>query len=47
VSVPFLDLGRGSAAMGDELEDAFAAVISRGRFVSGPAVERFEDRWSD
>jgi dTDP-4-amino-4,6-dideoxygalactose transaminase len=47
VAVPFLDLGRGAAAMRDELEDAFAAVVSRGRFVGGPAVERFEERWSD
>ena len=30
-----------------ELEDAFAAVVSRGRFVNGPALERFEERWSD
>jgi dTDP-4-amino-4,6-dideoxygalactose transaminase len=45
--VPYLDLGRGAAAMRAELEDAFAAVVSRGRFVSGPAVERFEERWSD
>jgi dTDP-4-amino-4,6-dideoxygalactose transaminase len=33
--------------MRDELEDAFAAVVSRGWFVGGPAVERFEERWSD
>jgi dTDP-4-amino-4,6-dideoxygalactose transaminase len=47
VTVPFLDLGRGAAAMRDELGDAFAAVVSRGWFVGGPAVERFEERWSD
>ena len=44
---PYLDLGRGAAAIRAELEDAFAAVVSRGRFVNGPAVERFEERWSD
>src|SRR3954469_20959819 len=33
--------------MRDELDDAFAAVVSRGRFVNGPALERFEERWSD
>jgi dTDP-4-amino-4,6-dideoxygalactose transaminase len=47
VTVPFLDLGRGAAGMRAELEDAFAAVVSRGRFVGGPALERFEARWSD
>ena len=47
VGVPFLDLGRGAAGMRAELEDAFAAVLSRGRFVNGPAGERFEERWSD
>ena len=33
--------------MQDELEDAFASVVARGRFVGGPALERFEERWSD
>src|SRR5581483_3876415 len=45
--VPYLDLGRNVAALRAELEDAFAAVVSRGRFVNGPALERFEERWSD
>jgi dTDP-4-amino-4,6-dideoxygalactose transaminase len=45
--VPYLDLGRNAAAMRAELDDAFAAVVSRGRFVGGPALERFEERWSD
>jgi dTDP-4-amino-4,6-dideoxygalactose transaminase len=45
--VPYLDLGRNAAAMRAELDDAFAAVLSRGRFVGGPALERFEERWSD
>jgi dTDP-4-amino-4,6-dideoxygalactose transaminase len=33
--------------MRGELDDAFATVVSRGRFVNGPALERFEERWSD
>jgi len=45
--VPYLDLARGAAAIRGELEDAFAAVVSRGWFVNGPALERFEARWSD
>jgi dTDP-3-amino-3,4,6-trideoxy-alpha-D-glucose transaminase len=47
VSVPYLDLGRSAAAMRAELDDAFATVVARGRFVNGPALERFEERWSD
>jgi dTDP-4-amino-4,6-dideoxygalactose transaminase len=45
--VPFLDLARGAAVMQDELADALASVVARGRFVGGPALERFEERWSD
>jgi len=45
--VSYLDLGRNAAAMREELEDAFSAVVSRARFVNGPALERFEERWSD
>jgi dTDP-4-amino-4,6-dideoxygalactose transaminase len=47
VTVPFLDLGRGVAAMREELDDAYATVLSRGRFVGGPSLERFEERFSD
>ena len=47
MSVPFLDLGRGAAAMREELEDAFATVLSSGRFIGGPALGRFEARFSD
>jgi dTDP-4-amino-4,6-dideoxygalactose transaminase len=42
VNVPFLDLARQSAALREELEDAFASVLARGRFIGGPALERFE-----
>jgi dTDP-4-amino-4,6-dideoxygalactose transaminase len=45
--VPYLDLSRGAATMREELEDAFATVVARGWFVNGPALERFEERWSD
>ena len=40
--VPFLDLGRQAAAQQAELEDAFATVLGRGRFVGGPSLEAFE-----
>jgi dTDP-4-amino-4,6-dideoxygalactose transaminase len=33
--------------MREELEDAFATVLSSGRFIGGPALERFEERFSD
>jgi hypothetical protein len=42
VAVPFGDLRRQAAAIADELEDGFAAVLASGRFVGGPALERFE-----
>ncbi len=40
--VPFLDLGRRVAAERAELEEAFATVLSSGRFVGGGSLERFE-----
>ena len=42
MSVLFLDLARRAEAERADLEDAFAAVLERGRFVGGPALERFE-----
>ena len=47
MSVPFLDLARRAEAERADLEDAFAAVLSRGRFVGGPALERFETEFAD
>jgi dTDP-4-amino-4,6-dideoxygalactose transaminase len=44
--VKFLDLGRRAEAERADLEDAFAAVLSRGRFVGGPALERFETEFA-
>jgi dTDP-4-amino-4,6-dideoxygalactose transaminase len=46
VSVPFVDLSRQAAAIADELEDGFSDVLRRGRFVGGPALERFEEAWA-
>jgi dTDP-3-amino-3,4,6-trideoxy-alpha-D-glucose transaminase len=46
-SVPFLDLGRAAAAQKGLLAEAFATVVDRGRFVGGPALELFEERWSN
>ena len=46
MTVPFLDLGRQAAAIADELENGFEAVLGRGRFVGGPALERFEAAWA-
>jgi dTDP-4-amino-4,6-dideoxygalactose transaminase len=43
VTVPFLDLSRGVAALRDELEAAVASVLDSGRFVLGPNVEAFEE----
>jgi dTDP-4-amino-4,6-dideoxygalactose transaminase len=46
MSVPFLDLGRQASAQHEELEDAFSTVLGRGRFVGGPALERFEEAFA-
>jgi dTDP-4-amino-4,6-dideoxygalactose transaminase len=47
LNVPFVDLRREAAAIADDLEDGFAAVLGRGRFVGGPALERFEAAFAD
>ena len=41
-SVPFVDLRRRAVVLAGELEEGFQAVLRRGRFVGGPALERFE-----
>ena len=42
-TVPFLDLRpAGGGASGPSSRTAFATVLDRGRFVGGPALERFE-----
>lgn len=43
---PFLDLGRQAAAQRDGLEDAFATVLARGRFIGGPALDLLDARFS-
>ena len=45
-SVPFADLSRQAATLAGELEAGFAAVLGRGRFVGGPALERFESEFA-
>lgn len=44
--IPFLDLGRRAEAERADLEAAFAAVLDRGRFIGGPALERFEQEFA-
>ena len=43
MSVPFLDLSR----RGEGLAEAFAAVAESGRFIGGPALDRFERAWGE
>jgi dTDP-4-amino-4,6-dideoxygalactose transaminase len=45
--VPFLDLSRRAEAERADLEAGFRAVLDRGRFVGGPALERFEREFAD
>jgi dTDP-4-amino-4,6-dideoxygalactose transaminase len=47
LNVPFVDLRREAAAIADDLEEGFAAVLDRARFVGGPALERFEEAFAD
>jgi dTDP-4-amino-4,6-dideoxygalactose transaminase len=42
VKVPFLDLRRQKVPA-----DALATVVARGRFIGGPSLEAFEERFSD
>lgn len=44
--VPFLDLAAAHAELADELEDALARVLAGGRYVLGPEVEAFEERFA-
>ena len=45
--MPFLDLRRQTAAQKTLLAEAFATVADRGRFIGGPSLEAFEERFSD
>src|SRR5512137_323652 len=40
--IPMLDLARLHAPLAADLERAFAETLASGRFIGGPAVERFE-----
>ena len=44
--VPFLDLAAAHAELADELEEALARVLAGGRYVLGPEVEAFEERFA-
>jgi dTDP-4-amino-4,6-dideoxygalactose transaminase len=41
-SVPYLDLARGTQALGAEIELAMRRVVQSGRLIGGPEVEAFE-----
>lgn len=45
-SVPYLDLARGTQALGPEIERAMRRVVSSGRLIGGEEVTAFEDRFS-
>ena len=44
--VPFLDLAAAHAELADELDEAIARVVAGGRYVLGPEVESFEERFA-
>jgi dTDP-4-amino-4,6-dideoxygalactose transaminase len=47
VTVPFLDLRRQGDADKFLLAESFSRVVKRGRFIGGPSLEAFEERFSD
>jgi dTDP-4-amino-4,6-dideoxygalactose transaminase len=47
VSIPLLDLGAQHASIRSELDEAIAAVLAEGKFVSGPEVGRFENAFAE
>ncbi|HEX4071419.1 MAG TPA: DegT/DnrJ/EryC1/StrS family aminotransferase [Planctomycetaceae bacterium] len=47
LAVPFLDLPAENCSIADELDEAIHQVISRGQFILGPAVERFEQAFAE
>lgn len=44
--VPFLDVGKASDELGSHLKTAAERVVSSGRYLLGPEVERFEDEFA-
>ncbi len=47
MTVPFLDLARGYAELGREIDDAVARVLASARYIGGPEVERFEQAYAE
>src|SRR5580658_2760202 len=47
LTVPFLDLPAENRSIDEELNEAINQVISRGQFILGPAVERFEQAFAE
>jgi dTDP-4-amino-4,6-dideoxygalactose transaminase len=45
--VPFLDLAATTREVRGDVAEAWAEIVSSGRFVGGPAVEQFEREWAD
>ena len=44
--VPFADISGMTREVRQEVDAALAQVLDSGRFIGGPAVERFEDEWA-
>ena len=44
--VPFLDLGRATAELRGELDQAVARVLDSGRYILGQEVEAFEEEFA-
>jgi dTDP-4-amino-4,6-dideoxygalactose transaminase len=47
LAVPFLDLPAENRGIAEELDEAIDQVVSRGQFILGPAVERFEQAFAE
>lgn len=47
IRVPFLDIGRLHGALREQLDDAYARVMSSGWFIMGPELEAFETEFAD
>jgi dTDP-4-amino-4,6-dideoxygalactose transaminase len=47
LAVPFLDLPAENCSIEEELDEAIDQVVSRGQFILGPAVERFERSFAE
>jgi dTDP-4-amino-4,6-dideoxygalactose transaminase len=45
-TIPFTDLGAAAREVWPVIEDEFVQALLAGRYVAGPAVEAFEERWA-